>query len=60
MEMPGDSLSPLALALGLAVLFAGALLQAWTVCVIGGLICVSALLVWFWPKRPAREDAIHG
>jgi cytochrome c oxidase subunit 1/cytochrome c oxidase subunit I+III len=51
LEMPGDTLAPLALALGLAVGFAGAAAHGWPVCGIGGLVGIGALLTWFWPRR---------
>jgi cytochrome c oxidase subunit 1/cytochrome c oxidase subunit I+III len=62
LEMPADSLAPAILALGLAVLFAGALLKAWWLAGAGGAICVGALLVWFWPRRVHADmpEAAHG
>jgi cytochrome c oxidase subunit I len=51
LEMPADSLAPAALALGLALLFSGALLKAWWLAGAGGAVCGGALLLWFWPRR---------
>lgn len=62
LEMPGDSLAPLGLAVGLTVLFGGALPRNWWVVALGGLICVVALVVWFWPRRVHSDmpEAVHG
>ena len=49
--MPGDTLAPLVLAVGLAVLFTGGLFQAWWAVALSGAICAGALLGWFWPRR---------
>ncbi len=61
LTMPGDSLAPLFLTLGMTVLFAAALLHAWVVVGLGALACAASLLTWFWPARPepAPEPA-HG
>jgi heme/copper-type cytochrome/quinol oxidase subunit 1 len=56
LEMPADSLAPAILALGLAVLFAGALLKAWGLAAAGGVICGAALLLWFWPNRVHADE----
>jgi heme/copper-type cytochrome/quinol oxidase subunit 1 len=55
LEMPQDSLAPLALACGMAVLFVGLLLKAWIVAGIGGAIVLLAILAWLWPSRDLRE-----
>jgi hypothetical protein len=63
LEMPGDSLAPLILAIGLSVLFAGALAHAWWVAGLGGLICTGSLVAWFWPRRVHSDlpaEAAHG
>jgi hypothetical protein len=51
LEMPADTPAPALLALGLSVLFAGALLKAWWVAGLGGAACAGALILWFWPRR---------
>jgi cytochrome c oxidase subunit I+III len=51
LEMPGDTLAPFFLAVGMSVLFVGALLHAWWAAVLGGAICLAALVAWFWPRR---------
>jgi cytochrome c oxidase subunit 1/cytochrome c oxidase subunit I+III len=51
LEMPGDTLAPLGLGLGLAVLFAAAVAHLWWGVAAGGLLCVGALVAWFWPHR---------
>ena len=64
LEMPGDTLAPLALAIGLAIAFAAAVPHDWWLVGLGLLVCAGALLVWFWPRRvhvgePAAESR-HG
>jgi cytochrome c oxidase subunit 1/cytochrome c oxidase subunit I+III len=56
LEMPTDSIAPFLLALGLSVLFAGALFQAqwigaWWIVAAGVALCGGALIDWFWPRR---------
>src|SRR6185437_3595341 len=51
LEMPADNVAPAVLALGLTVLFAGALLKAWWLAGLGGALCAGALILWFWPDR---------
>ncbi|MGI9169752.1 MAG: hypothetical protein ACR2FH_06170, partial [Caulobacteraceae bacterium] len=51
LEMPGDTLTPFALAVGMTVLGVGALLHAWWAAGLGGALCVAALIAWFWPRR---------
>lgn len=64
--MPGDTLAPLALAVGLLVLFAGLLVKLWWLAGLGGLITLAALVAWLWPRRkllervPARLGAARG
>jgi cytochrome c oxidase subunit 1/cytochrome c oxidase subunit I+III len=55
LEMPEDSIAPVLLTLGLAVLFAGLLLKAWFAVAIGGAVVALALLSWFWPRSELRE-----
>jgi hypothetical protein len=51
LEMPTDTIAPFALAVCLAVLFAGALLHAWWLAALGALGAAGALILWFWPRR---------
>ena len=51
LEMPPDTLAPLVLALGLTVIFGGGAAHAWIVVAVGGVVCLGALLAWFWPRR---------
>ena len=53
LQMPGDSLAPFILTLGLAALFVGALLHAWWLLGAGVAVAAGAMLAWFWP-RPRR------
>ncbi|MBI1405289.1 MAG: cytochrome c oxidase subunit I [Caulobacter sp.] len=63
LEMPGDSLSPVILAAGLSLVFAAALGHAWWLTGLGVLICVAALITWFWPRRvhgDVPRESAHG
>lgn len=55
LQMPGDTLAPFTLALGLAILFAAAIPHLWWAMGLGLAVCGLSLLAWFWPRR-ARED----
>jgi cytochrome c oxidase subunit I+III len=58
LKMPGDSIAPLTLTIAMAVGFTGLLIHAWWLAIIGGLGCLAAIAVWFWPER--RLDHIAG
>jgi heme/copper-type cytochrome/quinol oxidase subunit 1 len=61
LEMPEDSVAPLLLAIGLAVMFTGLLLKTWPVAGVGGAIVALAVLAWLWPRRELRErEPVHG
>ena len=60
LEMPDDSLAPVSLAVGLSLLFIGALLHAWWLAALGGTICLAALLLWFWPRPRELESESAG
>ena len=51
LEMPGDSLAPLTLTVGLALAFTGAVLRQWWLVGLGGAVMIVALIDWFWPRR---------
>ena len=51
LKMPGDTYSPLLLAIGLAVVFFGALIHAWWLLGVGALATLIAMIVWLWPRR---------
>jgi hypothetical protein len=55
LEMPEDSIAPLLLTLGMAVLFVGLLLKTWAVVAIGGAVAALAIIAWLWPRRELRE-----
>jgi len=57
LEMPGDSYGPLALALGLGVLFVGLILHSGPWAVIGILATALAILFWLWPQRRLGQIA---
>jgi len=57
LKMPGDSILPFLLALGMAVLFFGLLSQAVWLMVTGVLCEIAILIVWLTPKpHPADEE----
>jgi cytochrome c oxidase subunit I len=61
LEMPGDSAAPFAMAVGLAVMFAGLVAQGRIAAAVGALLTVIALLMWLWPRRELRErEVAHG
>ncbi len=54
LNMPGDTLAPFVLALGLSLLFASALFQAWWFVAAGVIVIAGALMTWFWPHHAHR------
>jgi heme/copper-type cytochrome/quinol oxidase subunit 1 len=61
LEMPEDSVAPLLVAVGAAILFAGLLLKIWACVGAGGAVVAAALLLWLWPRRQLRErEPAHG
>ena len=54
LNMPGDTLAPFILAVGMSILFASALFQAWWFVAAGVIVIVGALLTWFWPHQAYR------
>jgi cytochrome c oxidase subunit I len=55
LEMPQDTVAPLLLALGTAVIFIGLILLNWVLSGVGIVLSAAALLVWLWPRRDLRE-----
>jgi cytochrome c oxidase subunit I len=62
MTMPGDSLLPVILALGISVVFGGMLILNWATVGVGAVIVTVVLLAWFAPSLPggAERQAING
>jgi cytochrome c oxidase subunit 1/cytochrome c oxidase subunit I+III len=58
--MPEETARPLALAFGLALTFAGVVLRAWQVSVVGVLLGLTAAAWWLWPhaEPEEREEAV--
>jgi cytochrome c oxidase subunit 1/cytochrome c oxidase subunit I+III len=56
LQMPGDTLAPFALAVGLTVVFVGGLLQSWGLGALGVAVSCVALAAWFWPRRAHLGD----
>ena len=54
-ELPTATLAPIAAALATGVTFIGSIFTPWAV-PIGGALVTVALIVWFWPRRPHRDE----
>ncbi|MGV8856799.1 MAG: cytochrome c oxidase subunit I [Devosia sp.] len=59
LKMPGDSLLPLLLTLGMTVLFFGLLAQSVWLMGLGALSQFVILALWLTPKSHADEEAVH-
>jgi hypothetical protein len=60
LQMPGDTLAPFILAVGMSLIFIGGLGHAWWLIGGGALVCAGALMNWFWPRRAhAGDDALE-
>ncbi|HSN17258.1 MAG TPA: cbb3-type cytochrome c oxidase subunit I [Gammaproteobacteria bacterium] len=55
LKMPGDSLTPLILALALSAFTVGLLFKLWIVFGIGGGISLLACVFWLWPERSLSQ-----
>lgn len=55
-HIPQDSYWPFVMALGLAVVFSGFLVNQLSIAVLGVLISIIALVAWLWPQAPHREE----
>ncbi len=62
LEMPGDTIAPVCLALGMGLLFAAGLGHLWWLAALAAAACALALVVWFWPRRadPATAEPADG
>ena len=49
-HLPGPTLAPLAVSLGLVGLFAGALVDRMDVIALGAAVTGAGLVGWFWPR----------
>jgi cytochrome c oxidase subunit I+III len=54
-ELPGAAISPLVVALAVGVMFIGAIFTPWGI-VVGGVLAGIALVGWFVPTQPHREE----
>jgi cytochrome c oxidase subunit I len=50
LEMPGDTIAPLILALGLSVMFVGLLLHVTWITAVSALVTLAATITWLWPR----------
>ena len=50
LKMPGDSLMPVLLALGIAAVFTSALVHAWWAVGVALCVCLLVVLAWLWPQ----------
>jgi cytochrome c oxidase subunit 1/cytochrome c oxidase subunit I+III len=55
LTMPGDTYTPLLLALALTLLFVGLLAQAWSAVGAGVLLTLLATIAWLWPQRKLSQ-----
>jgi cytochrome c oxidase subunit 1/cytochrome c oxidase subunit I+III len=55
LHMPKESLVPLWLAVALALVFVGLIIQVWWVAIVAGAIAALALGAWHWPVGRERE-----
>ena len=53
--MPSDSLVPLGLAVALALIFVGLILETWWVSIVAGVLAALALGAWHRPVGRERE-----
>jgi cytochrome c oxidase subunit I+III len=57
-ELPGPSLWPFWLALATGVTFVALIFTPWGL-PLGGALAFVALVGWFWPKGPARDEVVQ-
>jgi cytochrome c oxidase subunit 1 len=57
-ELANDTIMPLLVSLATGVTFIGSIFTPWGA-VVGGALTGAGLLVWFWPKRPHREEMLE-
>jgi cytochrome c oxidase subunit I+III len=56
--LPGPTLWPLVLAIGLAMFFVGTLLKLWWLAALSVPVAMVALLAWHWPNRGVDRDIL--
>jgi hypothetical protein len=56
LDMPTETLVPLALAAALAVIFTALLADLYIVAIVGGALTAAALAVWHKPERRLQEQ----
>jgi cytochrome c oxidase subunit I+III len=57
-ELPGPSSAPVLVALATGVTFIAGIFTPWAF-PIGGALAMLALLSWFWPRAPHREELME-
>jgi len=57
MKMPGDTLAPLVLTIGMALAFVGLLLHLAWLTIAAALVTLAALVAWLWPQRELAQIA---
>jgi cytochrome c oxidase subunit 1 len=57
-ELAGHALAPLAAALATGATFIGSIFTPWAIPA-GAVLVVIALLAWFWPRPPHREERME-
>jgi hypothetical protein len=56
-ELPGPTITPLLSALGTGVMFITSIYSPWGI-PLGAVLLVAALIAWFWPRKPHREELL--
>ena len=56
-KLPGPSVSPLALATGVGVTFGVVIFTPWGIS-IGAVLCLLALIGWFWSEHKPKENLL--
>jgi cytochrome c oxidase subunit I len=57
MKMPEDTLAPLVLTIGMAIVFVGMLIHGAWLTSLGALLTLVALVTWLWPRREMAQVA---
>jgi cytochrome c oxidase subunit 1/cytochrome c oxidase subunit I+III len=55
--MPEDTLAPLVLTIGMAIVFVGMLIHGAWLTSLGALLTLVALVTWLWPRREMAQVA---
>ena len=59
LKLPQGTLIPFGLAVSLLIVFIGVLVQFWWLSVVGGVLSLGLLMVWFWPEKPSADEVTN-